>query len=164
MAAIFSVRPGAIIALDDPSIVGDVRSLLKISPDPGFDLGRVLVTSVGFNEATEHQFSTSLADMIYVFSFGDQMGDFIISGIASTDSCDANGGSAGLKQVLDFYKSNRLTRRKTPLSIVLAAGSAVIAYEAYLIGHRTGSHSEGPQTRVFQFSLNLALVPDDLAG
>ena len=160
MAAIFSIRPGAIVAVDDPSIVGNIRTM-KLE---GITFGdsRLIITQIGLNEATEHQFTTSLADMIYLFSFGDEMGDLTIGGFASTDVCTGDNSSSGLKTFLDYYKNQRLSRRREPLSLTLLAGGEAETREVYLRGHRISGNADGATARVFQYSMVFSLVPEGL--
>jgi len=76
-----------------------------------------LVSGVSYTQATNHQFMSSLRDAVYVYVFGDQMGDINVTGFLFLQECDD--GSNGFTEVLRFYEEKRLAKSGAPVKVVI---------------------------------------------
>ena len=71
----------------------------------------VVITGVSVEQSANVQFSRSLGDLIYLYSFGDKMGTIIIKGILFEASCQQAGNTNGVTTVLDFWDSYKVSSR-----------------------------------------------------
>ena len=84
-----------------------------------------------------YQFSHTINDTIYVYIFGDRIGELRVSGAAFPQVCDETARGApttvstgtGYKEVLDFYEANRIAKRGQPVSIAFGE----TAFEGFLV-------------------------------
>ncbi|MFM7856257.1 MAG: hypothetical protein ACKO96_31130, partial [Flammeovirgaceae bacterium] len=81
-------------------------------------------------------------DFIYVYSFGDRIGELVVSGIGFAKTCGSASG-AKLCSVLDFYKDNRIAATGN-LSVSL--GDCTPPFFAFLTGMRM--EMQDPRTLV----------------
>lgn len=118
----------------------------------------ILLTDLAYNQATNTQFMPTLSDAIYMYSFGDHMGDVRIGGICGLETCvnGSVGGEGGLVGVLMFYNVNRVSSRTNP-GTVITVQCATQTIEGYLTACQVASIS--PETRLFRFSMTLRTLP-----
>lgn len=119
-----------------------------------------LITDVGIQEQGNYQFLHTLGNHIYLYIFGDRIGQLSVGGLSfwsiSTGSgCDNNPMDLGIIRVINWYRRNRLVKRESPIIATLGTK----AFQAFLVGFRCSKiHLE---QRQFQFNLDLALLPDE---
>jgi hypothetical protein len=117
-------------------------------------LTRVIITAIGYNQTVNAQFLQTLDNAIYIYSFGDRVGEVQIQGLAFAGlSCSQDNGS-GVVDILEYYKNYRLS--KTGLPIRVAIGTEVI--KGYLMGCRVNTQSA--ETGTYSWALELAAIPD----
>ena len=99
---------------------------------------QAIVTQAVIVQQGNYQFSHSINDTIYVYVFGDRIGELRVSGTAFPQVCEAGGGAGapssvssgtGYKEVLDFYDTNRISKRGKPVEIAFGA----TAFEGFLV-------------------------------
>ena len=111
------------------------------------------VTGFALEQNGNFQFLHTLNDFIYVYSFGDRIGELVVSGIGFAKPCSqANDGK--ICSVLDFYNKNKMSR-VGDLSVSL--GDCAPPFFAFLTGMRM--ELQDPRTLVAQWSLRLNVVP-----
>lgn len=101
-----------------------------------------------------YQFLHSLKDVIYVYVFGERMGEVQISGVAFQGLCGLALDSTGLDDIYNFYNENRLSQSGIPISITLGIQTTI---SAFLIGFEIGTND--PQTGLSPFTLTLRYPP-----
>lgn len=135
---------------------GNVASFMQpsISDD---DL--VIVTSVSFNQSANVQYQPSLKREMYIYSFGEKMGEVTISGVAFSKSCITKSAAnifSGLSKVLDYYKDNSVSKSVDSVKkISLAFGSHTIVG---FLNSCSVSISSSDTTFISQFTLNIATI------
>lgn len=67
---------------------------------------------------TSTQFQQSLENVLYVYSFGDQMGNMTLRGMAFPRQCDAE--SNGIAELLKFYKEYRVSKSGSRIRLTFA--------------------------------------------
>jgi hypothetical protein len=107
--------------------------------------------------STNHQFLHSLDEFIYVYAFGDRVGELIISGIAFTECVTTGPGataSGHMDSLYAHYLRSRLAKNLTPTKITL--GSA----NTELLGFLTGMRLEvpNPQLPIAQWVLRYQVI------
>lgn len=143
---IFSSGPGRIVA------VPGIGTPLTITLEnwPGFDAMQAILTGVGLASEANAQFLHTLRRFVYVYLFGEALGEIQLHGLAATYTpCDARPGThTGLERVFDYYNRFRLSAIGAPLN--LALGSS-IRLKFFCTGTRL-DHSD-PTNGLAQFSL-----------
>ena len=135
---IFSSQAGRVTAID-----GDITPLLlevgddHVDDEPNSNWGgygefRAIITGFGVQQQGGFQFLHTLRDFIYVYVFGERIGQMSIEGIAFNANCEAGPDAIieqasgkigpqyhGLEWVQAYYLDNRITERPDPITIVL---------------------------------------------
>ena len=89
---------------------------------PGFPTSAVAITSVGFSQQASVQFMHTLRRLVYIYSFGERMGNVEINGVAFYNMCTSPGGkNNGVVGIMQFYTNNSVSNRAFPLSITMAS-------------------------------------------
>lgn len=98
----------------------------KILTIEGLDSG-LIVTEFALELSTNHQFLHALDHKIYLFPFGDRIGELTVTGMAFTGGyCDENGNKVDPKKAvcgpLGYYIANRVSVPKgmTPKKIKIS--------------------------------------------
>jgi hypothetical protein len=101
-----------------------------------------------------YQFLHTVNDFIYVYAFGDRVGELTVSGFGFVKPCPG-ADSAKICNVYDFYQKNRIKENgKMSVTIGDCANST---FWAFLTGMRL--ELQDPQTLVGQWSLRFNIVP-----
>jgi len=154
MPVLFAANAGRVVALPDPAAIGLISGV-QVEGWGGFPALRAVITRVLVAQQGNYQFSHMLGGLVYAYVFGDRMGDVQISGLAFDRDCNSAGGQPlGIQAVAAYYTQNRLAGRASPLKIVIGTGPPMNCLLLKMSGDLVD-----PQTRVFQFNLQLALIP-----
>lgn len=113
-----------------------------------------IITRVTPTEHGNYQFLHCLGDHIYLYVFGDRIGQLGISGLCFNDNCQDPLQEKGISKVLGWYRDQRIAVRKDPLTFTFQPGQVL---RGYLVEFR-GDTVDVAQ-RLFQFYLTLALIP-----
>ena len=113
MATILANRPGETIA-----IVGDADIPLSIDIDGfgGFLTTTSILTGISLGLNGNYQVRPTLANISYIYVFGDKVGQMRLTGIALASRCNGDGRS-GIEAMLDYYDANKVANRETPIQI-----------------------------------------------
>jgi hypothetical protein len=131
-------------------------SVAVISLDNNFVI-TVPITGFMLEMSTNHQFLHSLDEFVYVYAFGDRVGELTISGIAFTDCVVSKVGvtaGATVDSIYKKYLQKRLSKTLTPSKITI--GNA----PAELLGFLTGMRIEvpNPQLPIAQWVLRFQVI------
>lgn len=136
---------------------GWVRRVQAPSGSPGvivtgLTLANCLITRAAASDSCSFQVQHMLGDKIYVYSFGDRVGDIGIAGLAYFDC--RGGGRHGIGSVVDWYKKNKFSKTGRKGSITIAQRNM----QGYLVGMRLDS----PRTEegLLEFYLSFIRIPD----
>jgi len=148
MAAVFSPCVGAVAKI--PGCSGDAVFKIEIFG------GSLTMPISGFALELNgnYQFLHTVNDFIYVYAFGDRIGELTVSGFGFSQTC-GNASSAKICNLFDFYTQNRIGR-KGDLSVHI--GECPDAnFWAFLTGMRV--EVQDPQTAIAQWSLRFNVLP-----
>lgn len=147
---------GRVIVLEQPGAAAG--SILDVEGWTGFGEMKSIITRLQIAESGNYQFLHTLGDRIYVYVFGDRIGELAISGLSFYDNCWAMGGSEkiGVTKVIDYYRDHRLAKRAAPLKVTLDGETT---FEAFLI--RLSGDVLNTAQRLWQFNLSMALLPSE---
>lgn len=120
-----------------------------------------IITRVGVNAAGNFQFLHTIGNDVYMYVFGDRMGDITLHGLSFAGGTCGKGGKAGkhgFEGLFDWYTTNRIAAQKKPATVTIGRDTT---FKGFIIGI-TGDAAD-PQTRTIQFQLTISLLPDDIS-
>lgn len=151
---VFSNNPGRVLVLTDPAVPS--RFSFNLEAWDGFETLRAIITRVTVSKQGNYQFLHSLGGTIYIYVFGDRIGQITVSGVAFERGCEEDEtGRLGIENVQEFYETNRLANRELPLKLTIGVATTFVAY---LVGAATSVVDEG--MGLWQFALQLSLIPE----
>jgi hypothetical protein len=151
MADLFNNQPGVVAVLDtDGGDDNPFRVTLDDFPQIGAQSG-VIFTELAIQRHGSFQFMHTLRDLVYVYSFGERVGQIRASGMAFARMCS---GIEGLSTVMDYYENNRLERRADPISIVVGTTSRFRGFLTEL-----NTDIARPEARLAQFGMQFHALP-----
>jgi len=171
MPAIFSSCPGRVTAVTVPVDNCSV-SVVSIKNGAGvaeLTYGRdaIILTRINVSQSANMQFLHTLGNRVYVYAFGDRMGQIQLSGLAFAATSDhgdaAPAGSdctkTGLgyhstKNVLNWYKTNRASTRATPVAVTVFD----VPFQGFVVA--LNADVVDPATQLVQWTISLATLPD----
>lgn len=146
MASIFATCEEGVFRYTQPGkdAVGGCESgsvgVITISDSAAITMAPI--TGFRLELSSNHQFLHTLNNFIYVFSFGDRVGELTVSGIAATGCYSANSGESSktgsISALYKRYLDNRLAANLKP-SLITITGADVS-----LLGFLTGMSMEIP--------------------
>lgn len=121
----------------------------------GFKPLSAIMQRIAPQEQTNHQFLHTLGDDIYLYVFGDRIGQLGLSGLTVNDNCTNPSQEAGISKVIRWYREHRVTVRREPLEVTYQPG---VNLKGFLVDFR--GDVVDPCQRLYQFYLTLALIPE----
>lgn len=170
MADIFSAQPGKVVAvtgnglpmqivIGNPAIGGLPESYFRSADVSSYSRLRAIIQHLGVGGQSGAQFMHTLADFIYVYVFGERLGQLNVGGLAFHSACgdpdSAGDAVTGFEQILNYYKNFRITTY--PLSLTVVIGTTV-AFDAFLVSVQ--GDLVNPETNLAQFQMQLAYIPN----
>ena len=159
MAELFTSIPGTVYAVELKMQAGQVSIPAELADprlkEPG-QASTVLFSTMEWQQATNQQFSNSLAGSVYIYVFGDQMGKIVMSGIAFDRLCDG-GDETGLAKVLKYYRDNRASQRSSPIQVNLA-DQTIQGFLTSATVRAMGS-ATGPEAVLHRYTLEISALP-----
>ncbi len=167
---IFSVNNGCVVAVDGVGVPIYI-SVDGMQAQNKFHNLKAIMTGLGYQAQSGHQFMHAFREFIYVYVFTERIGDITISGLAFPCTCNFSGigpqgpqdtidGSntiTGLEYVIGFYEANRITSRSDPLVIGLGIDTSKF-YKCFLVGMR--AEVVNAEVGMAQFSYSFKMVPN----
>lgn len=147
MAQIFSSNAGKVIALD---VQDGMPAVLALEDFEKRDL--ILLTGLGIGYQANVQFMETLRDVVYIYSFGERMGEVEVQGLAFWQSCTQQ--ASGFEQAYYYYRTKSVSQGQ-PIKLFIGARRAVLS--GYLKGI-TGQTAD-PQSGTTRFTYQIASVP-----
>lgn len=103
----------------------------------GMDIGSVvnqqtkaIITQAAIVENGNYQFLHTLNETIYLYVFGDRIGELQVSGLAFSKLCPG-GEETGMEQVIRNYRRNRVAELAAPVIVSYGAGQP---FRSFLTG------------------------------
>lgn len=132
MPTLFSPCVGAIAKVD--ACNNEKVFAVRFSGGGGASLNFTApITGFALEQNGNFQFLHTVNDFIYVYSFGDRLGELVMSGVGFVKTC-AGAESANLSNVFSFYQQNKLFKNGK-MSITLGDLPDATFY-AFLTGMR----------------------------
>lgn len=153
MPILFRSRPGSVVALEDFAVQCQTR-FIALNPGISYDSDRSLITRVTVGMQVNIQFLHSMGAQVYVYVFGDRMGQISLSGLSFVCECPT-GVDLGGEKMLMWYKKNRASRRKQPVRITIGRipiDGFVTAFTEDVVD---------PSLNLVQWGVTIQALPDD---
>lgn len=94
--------------------------LINISEPINFQAQKSIITRVTVSQETNHQFLHTLGGDIYIYVFGDRIGQMTISGLSFSIDCDNPDDQAhGFEYIMDWYNQYKLSRQQKPITVMI---------------------------------------------
>lgn len=165
MPIVFAGIPGRVAKLDDPGVnQGLLPGAVTVKQAPiSYDDRLSIITRVSLAQETSQQFLHTLGGDVYIYVFGDRIGQMTISGLCLALDCEqseldagneAGGWDHGVEKMLDWWKENKLSKRPKPL-ITMIGNKAIPAFAGQMVVS-VFDH----KLNLWQFDLNLFVVPE----
>lgn len=143
--------------------VGSIAGELELEGWGGFHSFKSMFTALSLTEQVNAQLQHTLGRRLHVNTFGDRVGQLTLGGVSFYDRCPQAAGENlprghGIVRVINFYRSNRLSSRNTPLKLTLQPD---LVLRCLLVSMRTQTLSVDQHT--YQFLLTMAAVPEEHA-
>ena len=146
---IFTTSPGVAVAIADPNITtvnfGFTNWL-------GYANENAILQGISITSQGNYQFTCTLRNFIYVYVFGEKVGDIVITGLTFAGNCTAI-AFGGMTSVVAYYNANCISATGMPIGVGLGMDS----FSAFLVGCNISMVN--PETQVGQFSLVLKSIP-----
>ncbi len=153
---LFSGVPGQVLAMPDPGLAAVMPAMLvKPKPELTFTDRKSIITRVMLSQQTSFQFLHTFGGDVFIYVFGDRIGQMALSGLSFAASCDDTGKTHGVELMLDYYKANRLSTRRAPVTMLIGQRTTFRAVIADF-----SADVFDPKTRMFQWNMNLFITPD----
>jgi hypothetical protein len=104
--------------------------------------------------AGNYQFLHTIGNDVYIYVFGDRMGQVTFHGISFAQACGSGEGSTGFELLEKWYNENRIAARKKPVKVTIGAG---LVFNGFVVG-LTGDVQDSVH-RTVQYSLTISLLP-----
>ena len=158
MPVVFSENTGRVVAINDGVAAGAI-SLASVTGDTqiSFNTHRTIITRLGVSAAGNYQFLHTIGNDVYVYVFGDRMGQIVVHGISFAQDCNSR-TDHGFERLLGWYEQNRIAVRKAPVTVTIGSNKAFKGFLTALAGDVQDSLH-----RTIQFQLTISLLPDTLS-
>lgn len=152
MASVFSPCLGGVTRVDLNCSQGG--TLFKIQLSPNLTLP---VTGFALELQGNYQFLHTVNDFIFLYTFGDRIGELVLTGMGFFDNgCGNSVEDTGICAALRYYAANRVAKRDGPIDIVLGQCGA---FKGFLTGMRL--EIVRPESLVAQWVLRFNVLPLD---
>lgn len=153
MAVLFDGKAGVAVSMFDSSKPGAPITVEGL--EGSFENFKAIVTGISVRQQENLLFSHTLGDFIYIYVFGERIGEIVITGLAFIDDC-RDDGATGAAGVLQYYRANRVSSRPTPISVQIGSQAEGVI-EGFLISMDISIVD--PLFKLGQFALRMALLP-----
>lgn len=160
MAIMFQGAPGRVVRLDDPATQGKAY-ICHLDPDITFDAQLSIITGLTLSQRGNVQFLHTLGGQVFIYVFGDRIGELIVSGLSFAGACPGEGDLGpdhGAGKILAWYRDNRVAARQTPITFTI--GQEVV--QGFVTG--VSENVVDPSTLLTAWNVQVQVMPDNRPG
>lgn len=151
MATMFVRQPGTVIAVNTGAQTGNLLVIGDLSANAFSNFGAI-VTGFGLETESGIQVIHALQKAIFIHSFGERIGNLVVSGLAPSRSCD--GTIPGIDGILQYYDNLRISNSGQAYPIVIGTSR----FMGIIHGLRLGLSN--PELQLGEFVLRLKVFKD----
>ena len=162
MSVLFGTKPGVgkgyVVRFDDSGVMPALIQLPQVENSAFGDTWKstVILTSAGLSQQANVQYMHTLKEHIYVYSFGQRMGEMVLNGIMMWNTSNPTTQS-GLWAVMKFYKAFNVGQQLTPVTVILGANGSVNI--SGFLDNMTTTYSD-PDKGLVGFRMHFSTLPD----
>lgn len=159
MPVVFARNTGRVVSVEDKVAAGAIQ-LGNVTGDGGrisYQAHNTIITRLGISAAGNFQFLHTIGNDVYVYVFGDRMGQVQLHGLSFSDKCPDSGGGEdhGFELLFRWYSANRIAARKAPVRVTIGRGTNFDGFVTALTGD-----VQDALHRTIQFQMTISLLPD----
>jgi len=156
MPAIFTSIPGKVAVLDSAAAQLMTISIAGTIPKNT----RAIITAFRASMAGKQQFLHTLNRDIWVYTFGEEIGNLTISGVCFASGCAPSGfgtgEASGIEEILEFYRLNKLSTTGDSMILQIGVGGAG-TFNGFLTSCQVGV--DAPEHQLGSFALGFQIIP-----
>lgn len=160
MPTVLSSRPGAVRLLEDAAVQAAIPPIVGLKAPDKLQFGseRALINSVGIQEAANFQFMQTLGSDVFVYVFGDRIGQVQIGGLAFAADCNPSSRATehGAAKVRRWFNQRKLSSRVEPVNILF--GNATEPLSGFVTGW-SAKIADVP-SNLISWTISMALIPE----
>lgn len=156
MAQLFTQAAGNVTAVINVGLPMNIR--VRPQGWTGFFGMKSIITSATIASEGNFQFMNTMKNSIYVYVFGEKIGEIVISELSFPGLCGGIaqiGLDSGFERVMNYYDTGRISRTGAPGIITVGRRGFPGFMTAF-----NGSISN-PRTGISQFALRFQIFPTD---
>jgi hypothetical protein len=162
MPTFFTGGPvGRTVGCVDDHTEGTMRLVDIKEENIEFSQHKSIITRVTVSHNCNFQFLHTIGNDIYIYVFGDRIGQITISGLSfpatnvypGGEGCEV--GEHGFEHIMRWYEQYRVARRQDPIQITIGANKTIKGFVVALTGDVVD-----PATRMFQYNLQMMVLPE----
>lgn len=155
----FPGPPGKVVAVEEPGVQGILPPLVDFDNRAlTFQNRKSIITRIMIGLQTSHQFLHTLGGDIFIYVFGDRIGQMTISGVSMAYDCDQTGdGEHGIEKMIRLYNQYKLSARPTPVPLQIGKTTVngfLSDFQADVFDHKL---------RLMQYNMTLWVLPEKRA-
>ena len=156
---LFSGVPGRVVAMTDKALAGaSMVPLVTANPIIDFQSMKSIITRLTVSSRGNFQFLHTLGGDIYIYVFGERMGQMTLSGLSFASDCrddNTNTQEHGLENMMDYYRDNCISTRSDPVTMLIGQSATVTGF---IVGMDAAIID--PQLYLAQWSMEMMVVPE----
>lgn len=149
-----SATQGRVVKLADAAAACRIQLIGRIDPEISYEAQSAIVTRLTLSQQVNLQFLHTVGAGVYIYTFGDRIGQLSLSGLAF--SCGCEGDAPGAERMYSWFKDNRASVRKQPVRVTV--GKTPI--EGFVVGFN--ADVVDPGTGLVQWNVAMATLPEDV--
>lgn len=157
MSTLFVTRRGQVVSFRDEAFSGGMPLGLTMDNWDGFPTLQAILTKVNGQSVGNFQVMHTLKRFIYVYVFGERVGELSISGLAFSEVCNREKSQTGIEDVNDYYKANCISETGKLITVTIGLN---LLLRGFLVGFRHQAVDADQQ--LVQFDLSLLTIPSGL--
>lgn len=180
MPVVFSANTGRVFAVEDKVAagsfsLGNVSYFGQAGEPITFRQHNTIITRIGLAAAGNYQFLHTIGNDVYVYVFGDRMGQVRLHGLSFQTACPpplatdrfdtqallqgAREDKHGFELLFDWYTKHRIAAIKSPVRVTIGRKTNFDGFVTALTGD-----VQDTLHRTIQFQMTISLLPDVIAG
>lgn len=154
MSIIFEGNRGRVVRLDDPAAQASIGCVQVADAPIRYDAHWSIITRLTLSHQVNAQFLHTLGSAVYIYVFGDRIGQVGLSGLSFNAACGGADARLGVERMLDWYKDNRVSIRGSPVRVMI--GNTPI--EGFVMS--SSVDIVDAETGLVQWGVNMQTLPE----
>jgi len=162
---IFGNNLGRVAILPDFASAA-ILQVVSLDPDISAQAHRSIITRLSLSQQVNAQFMHTLGSLVYVYVFGDKIGQMTLHGVSFPGLCDANEAdgkpmpenrreSTSVEPILQWYNEHKMSRRQQPVRITMGRN---IVLEGFI--QALSVNVSDAATGLAEWAMQLAILPE----